>query len=329
MIKYKTRGGLIKIIKEETNETNWTNTGSLYNSLNDIEAEDIYHSFTRQQNTNCNQDQSRTITKETTFSNGIVTKEEIVETQTLTESTTQSITGTHLENSCLNILNFDNTLVTGGYTVSGFNSDTFPVYCDMDTDGGGWTMITSNSVNSNTIGKGTARNNASYRVNRSSGTLGTPSTDSDYIIGYHIDNMDWNEARITMYGFGDLLSSYSFPSNMGRYMDLKWTTLGSTASSRLDSITPRSNITILNYNNFSLHSYVNYFVLDGVRKDSSYNANENQSTVGGAGVNKSSGDPSEGTYFGHGLEEGTKSVEGAYEANAAAKDSHGYITWIR
>ena len=141
--------------------------------------------------------------------------------------------------------------------------------------------------------------------------------------------MNWSEARITMFGFNDLTISYNYPNNLGDYMDIKWLTNGNDANEKLDSITSVSSIEIIGSNNFSINANAQYFILDAVRKDQSYNANINQSTVGGAGVNKSNGDPSDGTYFGHGRNENNHSIEGAYIANGSSADSYGYATWIR
>lgn len=231
--------------------------------------------------------------------------------------------------SCLDILNNSNSIGNGIYKIYPDGVTEVDVYCDMVIDGGGWTMVSSNSYLSSVIQNGTGRNNASYRLNRIEGTLGTPSPNSDFIIGSSLNDMEWSEARVTMFGFNDLSSAYNYPDNLGSYIDLKWTTLGSTASERLDSITHSSNVTTINSFGFSIHSSASYFILDGVRKDVSYNANSNQATVGGAGVANSNGDPSNGTYFGHGYTEVSNSVEGAYQSNGTYRNSHGYVTWIR
>ena len=76
-----------------------------------------------------------------------------------------------------------------------------------------------------------------------------------------------------------------------------------------------------------LHSNAEYFVVDAIAMDSSLNANSNQTTIGGAGVQSSSGDPSGGCLMGHG---GSESYcEGWYEASGSAYNSQGYTTWVR
>ena len=79
-----------------------------------------------------------------------------------------------------------------------------------------------------------------------------------------------------------------------------------------------------------LSGSANYFVLDGIKADNDnggFNANSNQTTVGGAGVNGNSGDPSTGCYLGHGSSEGNG--EGIYAASGGAVDCQGYTTWVR
>lgn len=56
----------------------------------------------------------------------------------------KNITGTHLENNCKNILNFDNSLSSKDYLIN-LNGNETSVSCDMDTDGGGWTLLSSHS----------------------------------------------------------------------------------------------------------------------------------------------------------------------------------------
>lgn len=52
-----------------------------------------------------------------------------------------TITGTHLESNCKNILAFNNSLPSKDYTIS-VNSTEINVTCDMTTDNGGWTLLT-------------------------------------------------------------------------------------------------------------------------------------------------------------------------------------------
>ena len=80
-----------------------------------------------------------------------------------------------------------------------------------------------------------------------------------------------------------------------------------------------------------LSSSARFFSVDGVQQDfnydGSYNANSNQTTIGGVGTNSTGGDPNGGCYLGHGVSEG--SYEGWYQASGPTLDSQGYTTWVK
>jgi len=198
------------------------------------------------------------------------------------------------------------------------------IYCDMT--GGGWMLVASNNASDTTIPGGTSRNSASYQLDRT-GALGTASPNSDYIIGSMINNLAYDQVKVVAFGRGSLNGSTTW-SSLGTYITATWS-LNSKGSDRLTEIVPRANVTI--GGNSSLSSSAAYFILDGVKIDfvanGSYDANSNQSTIGGVGVTASNGDPVGGTYLGHGSTEG--SYEGWYDSGNSVTDCQGYTTWVK
>jgi hypothetical protein len=196
------------------------------------------------------------------------------------------------------------------------------IYCDFDANGG-WMLVASNNASDGTIPGGTSRNNSGYYLNRS-GAIGSSNPNGDFIIGSMMDNLEFSKVRIIGWGFASINGTYTFPSNLGTYVTAEWN-LTTTGSSRYTEKVARANVTI--GGNGTIAPAANYFVLDAVRNNVGFNANQNQSTIGGAGVQSSSGDPWEGCYLGHGITEG--SYEGWYNTNSSANDSQGYTTWVR
>ena len=205
---------------------------------------------------------------------------------------------------------------------SGYGGSAQEIYCDFDANGG-WMMVASNNASVSTIPGGTARNNSNYYLNRS-GVIGLPDPNGDYIIGSMVDSLEFSKVKIIGWGFASINGTYTFPSNLGTYVTAEWN-LTTTGSSRYTEKVERGNVTI--GGNGTVAPAANYFVLDAVRNNIGFNANTNQSTIGGAGVQSSSGDPWEGCYLGHGISEG--SHEGWYNTNSSANDSQGYTTWVR
>ena len=200
----------------------------------------------------------------------------------------------------------------------------FPVYCDMTN--GGWMLVASNNASSTVIPGGTSRNNAAYRLDRNGtvGQIGTPDPDSDYIMGQSIQNLQFGSVRI--YGFGRtyINGTYTWGGSQGSTITATWN-LSTTGDSRFTEIVPAANVTF--GGNTTRHPNAAYYILDAVRNDISFNANSNQSTVGAAGVANANGDPSNGTYLGHGGTEG--SYEGWYISGSSYADSQGYTTWVK
>lgn len=202
------------------------------------------------------------------------------------------------------------------------------IYCDMTDANGPWMMVSSNYYNDSTIPGGTGRNSASYELDRS-GSLGNPSPQSDYIIGSIINSLSWNTCRVYAWGYNDLSAARTYKDSPGTYINVTWPVTG-TGVGRLTTIQTRANVTVTGNSSLSTN-YANYFIVDGVKMDNvagaGYNANANQSTVGGVAVTNSNGDPANGTYLGHGTSEG--SYEGWYATDASSANCAGYTTWVK
>lgn len=210
----------------------------------------------------------------------------------------------------------------------GYSGGAQQIYCWMSA--GGWMLVASNWAGSGTIAGGTSRRSSSYFLNRS-GALGTPSPNNDYIIGSMIDSLNFSAVRVLGFGWNSTNNSTSWNSalsNLGTWVQAEWT-LSQSGVQRLTEITPRVSVAITSSGG-GLSPNAGYFVLDGIKADSDnggFNANVNQTTVGGVGVAGNSGDPSTGCYLGHGTSEGN--YEGWYNSSNSSANSQGYTTWVR
>jgi len=194
----------------------------------------------------------------------------------------------------------------------------------------GFVLIASNNVKDSLFPTAHAdKNNSNFRVDRNGtfGEYGEANPEKDYLIGDFINGLTFNKGRISTWGAGASTShtwekyklSYTNVDTGTYSMTFTWNT------NSLDDVTHKDNVTGV-YRERSIHSDSVYFVLDSIRKDSDLDAGAGQSTIGGAGVKDSSGDPSKGCYTGHGG--GDSKDEGNYSAEADPDYFTGYTTWI-
>lgn len=131
----------LTIIKTEVHESEWTKSKE-DNCSNHYASSDFYYDKSFDQIKTCDETQSKTVTTTHYYSNN--TSEDIVTTekQVLTgKETTFSDKGTHIESNCKDILDFDPLLDDDSYYID--HKGGMTVDCDMNTDGGGWTKITT------------------------------------------------------------------------------------------------------------------------------------------------------------------------------------------
>ena len=188
-------------------------------------------------------------------------------------------------------------------------------------------LVASNNASSSTIPGGTGRNNAAYKVNRNgtTGHLGTPDPDSDYLIGSIVDSIsDKRQVSLLAWGRGSTNGTYTWAAKrFGEYAECSF------GSNNLTTQISRNKVDYWVYG--QLHANSNYWGGDGVAMDGGLNANSNQTTIGMFAANTSA-DPSTGCYMGHGSNEGNFEgwyTGGADGANGGSEDCQGYSTWVR
>jgi hypothetical protein len=151
------------LITQEITYSEWVEVSN--NCVNNKELEDVYFGKTFDQESTCTKTEERTKYTKNTYSSG---KEETIEsTESKSESTTttNTVTGIHLEGSCKAALDFDSTIQDGFLTLKLKDNNNYELYCDMEN--GGYTLISHifdrdnrDDIlnNSNGAGWGSARN---------------------------------------------------------------------------------------------------------------------------------------------------------------------------
>lgn len=153
-------GSYIGIISKQKNEyltssntvisyTEWNQVNSECTS--DILEKDVYFGLTADQTQSCIDTEERTKFVTTEYSDGTSTTNNVLERkETHLPDQVVTITGTHLENSCNNIITKGYANTDGVYQV-GVDGDSFDVYCDMRNNEG-WTLIAKSPVGDSTSG---------------------------------------------------------------------------------------------------------------------------------------------------------------------------------
>lgn len=134
-------------VKEELDRiiyTEWIEDGDAYDCENDQETDDFYLDRPFTQITTCSQDFTR---KKQTYKGNLLISEEDEFKTTYPQETNQKL-GTLLLENCTRILNQGHSLGNGVYTITTFKGN-IDVLCDMNIDGGGWTLVTyaGNTIN--------------------------------------------------------------------------------------------------------------------------------------------------------------------------------------
>jgi hypothetical protein len=189
----------------------------------------------------------------------------------------------------------------------------------------GWMLVAANDARSSLFPLGQSRHDLQYTVNRNHemGHIGEPSPDNDYLIGGFLDDFSFSKIKVQGWGWNSTNSTYNY-ANQGDTAIAEW------SASSLATVMPRSSVTISG--TIGIYSVANYFTGDGIYSDyinGGFQANTNQTTIGGVGVNSSNGDPYSGCYMGHGNSENAQYGEGWYRASGSAGDCQGYATWVK
>lgn len=199
-------------------------------------------------------------------------------------------------------------------------------------------MVASNYFDDTTLPTDGSLQSDSYQLDRNSPLYGdSVSPNSDYIMGEEIKGMSFDEVRLTGWGWNSVGQSpisfeQGYINENSDWLRAQWT-LDSTGTSRFTESTLHSDLDVKQTSGMGFSADSNYYILDAVKGDANdgYNCNNNQCTVGAAGVKNKDGngipDPGDGTFTGHGSNEG--SYEGWYSSGSSGTNAQGYATWVR
>lgn len=141
---YQENGTKNYITGQRTEYSEWTNVEDVY----DCEdwsplTSDVYTGTNFTQNRSCKQKQERDKDVYNVWYDGSETTDNdnsLVEENVISVAETNDTTGTFIAKSCKEILNSQGSTGDGLYTIN-LDSTNRSVFCDMTTDGGGWTVV--------------------------------------------------------------------------------------------------------------------------------------------------------------------------------------------
>ena len=187
---YYVRGGFT----DETKYGKWTEVSNVCS----VDKSTSEHYFNKPfiQKESCVKEEERIVFVEREYKNGTkeIIKNEIETKLTTFSETTNTVLGTHKENSCKNILN-------NGYSVGNDTyklSNGLSVLCDQTTEGGGWTLVFNHDITSGYF----STDAESRLINETSPSLNT----GKYSILTHLESFRDNgkfEFKINWKGFSE------------------------------------------------------------------------------------------------------------------------------
>lgn len=245
-----------------------------------------------------------------------------VKSFTITRRWNDGSSATYAAESGASVLSYNPSATAGYYYFKNTDNQIQSLYYDS-----GYVLVASNNASENKIDNGTTRLHPRFYLNRDGDTtFGIPDPNKDYIIGRFLDTFTFSSVRVFGFGWNSTNGSTSY-SSPGTTIDCRWN-LTTTGFSRYTEVVARASVTITGTG--SLSTSAAYFVLDGIRADynnGGFTANNNQTTVGGVGVQGATGDPTTGCYLGHGTDEGQ--YEGWYNSAGTNANCQGYTTWVK
>ena len=194
---------------------------------------------------------------------------------------------------------------------------------------GTYILVASNYWGSGTFPGGTGKNDRQYQVDRNgdyrdTSSQNTANPNGDYLMGMFVHSLAYHRVKIFGWGRGDHNNAgLTFPNNCNSAIDVTWQ--AGTIHQNRDI----GSVTWVNSGGSGMHSGATRFCGDGIYGNWQFNANSNQSTIGGVGTGSTTyGLPNSGSgcLVGHGSAEGDG--EGWYDQSGNA-DARGYTTWVR